>query len=195
MGSDPEQKFIDVVKGRALLERFEKAKPYSNDEMFAAGEWHSWAIENAEKFLTTTESFLNILGMLGEENARLTEQLAQTNAPSGPASDREELANLIDAVPSENPACVPSPRAIADAILAAGYRKVLTVTTLTELLELPAAAVIRTGDMGQIYELSDEKSARGRDGIAPGHDMSHWVTADHLPALVLYSPKETSDDE
>lgn len=97
MGSDPEQKFIDVVKGRALLERFEKAKPYSNDEMFAAGEWHSWAIENAEKFLASTESFLDILGMLGEENARLTEHLSQARRGGGRSAhpSRDELDRAL----------------------------------------------------------------------------------------------------
>lgn len=83
----------------------------------------------------------------------------------------------------------------AAAITTAGYTRRRLITTVDELLELPTGAVIRTGDMGQIYELSDEKIANGRDGIAPGHDMSHWVTADNLPALVLYSPKESSDDE
>jgi len=38
-------------------------------------------------------------------------------------STRDELAKLIFDVPSEDPACVPSPRAIADAIIADGWTK------------------------------------------------------------------------
>lgn len=83
----------------------------------------------------------------------------------------------------------------ASAITTAGYTRRRLITTIDELHELPAGAVIRAGDMGQIYELSDEKCASGRDGIAPGHDVSHWVTAHSLPALVLYTPTESSNDE
>ncbi|QOH55238.1 hypothetical protein [Rhodococcus rhodochrous] len=80
----------------------------------------------------------------------------------------------------------------AAAITTAGYTRRRLITTIDELLELPVGTVIRTGDMGQIYELGDEKRAKGRDGIAPGHDMSHWVDGFDLPATVLYIPEEES---
>ncbi len=97
MGSNPEQKFIDVVEGRALLERFEKAAPGTKAERVAADDWHVWALENAEKFLDTTESFLNIVGVLGEANAHLTEQLEQARRDCGRSNhpNRDELDSAL----------------------------------------------------------------------------------------------------
>ncbi|WP_432679358.1 hypothetical protein ACRAJ3_11475 [Rhodococcus pyridinivorans] len=93
-------------------------------------------------------------------------------------NERDELAKLIFDVPSEDPACIPSPRAIADAILAAGYRKLRTITTVEELEALPEDSIIHEGE----------------SVVATRIGNSWWYPTGpfepNLPVTVLYNPEE-----
>jgi len=79
----------------------------------------------------------------------------------------------------------------ADAVLAAGYRKPRTITTMEELNALPVGSVFRDPD-GSVGELAD-----GYTGDVPRVIL--WCGIDHpdtpdpslnLPATVLYTPEE-----
>ena len=109
-------------------------------------------------------------------------------------TDRDELARLIFEVPSEDPACVPSPRALADAILAAGYRKPRTITTVEELDELPNDTALRDayGHVAVIYKgkLGDRPYLEVQYAGTEEMDSHYGYIA--LPATVLYVPGEQS---
>ncbi|AYN57324.1 hypothetical protein PBI_BRIDGETTE_58 [Arthrobacter phage Bridgette] len=92
-------------------------------------------------------------------------------------STRDELTTLILGKTA--------PRA-ADAILAAGYRKPYTITTLAELEALPDESVIRdfSGDV-----------AEKRAGVWCSYEtapMSDTRMAKYLPGIVLHEPEARS---
>lgn len=84
-------------------------------------------------------------------------------------------------------------RETADHLIAAGYRKPRTITTLEELNSLPVGSVIRDPN-GSVGELADGS----RLGFPR---FIHWTGVDfpdtpvaglNLPATVLYVPEEQS---
>lgn len=96
-------------------------------------------------------------------------------------SDRHEIAAIISAGDADV-----DPLGIADAILAAGYRRPRTITTAQELDALPWEAVMRDV-FGDVY------SARGHGTFwAFGDDDSQVRDEIVLPATVLF---EGLDDE
>jgi hypothetical protein len=104
-------------------------------------------------------------------------------------SARDELAELIRGL--DGPATLGGPE-VADAILAAGYRKPQTITTAEELDTLGVGTVIRTAK-AVVYE----------KGCFPDEpDLPYWLVTGMnrefagsriiLPATVLYEPAVTS---
>ena len=103
-------------------------------------------------------------------------------------SERDELADILEAIDGSDY------MDLADAILAAGYRKPRTITTAKELDALPVGSVVRTsGD-------EDQFDPRVATKAAFWHNESEWFVADDsewclssdelddLPATVLYEP-------
>lgn len=107
-------------------------------------------------------------------------------------TDRDELARIIGDATETYVHEEPGPLNAADAILAAGYRKPRTITTETELDELPDGAVLR-GAHGQISVIH-----RGETNSWPPLEVQHVGTEEidfdyqyiALPATVLYVPEE-----
>jgi len=110
-------------------------------------------------------------------------------------SARDELADVIAwRYHAANPRPTVLDGAVADAILAAGYSKPRTITTVEELDALANGTVIRTA--GVEYECDP------RVAVKSGfwHGESEWFTADDsewclssdelddLPVTVLYEP-------
>jgi hypothetical protein len=101
-------------------------------------------------------------------------------------SDRDELFQLILGRTTTK---------AVERILAAGYRKPRTVTTVEELDALPVGSVIRTGGYGGQY------APRIAEKNGKTEDLSYWQVAgpddidvtsdelDDLPATVLYAPE------
>jgi len=111
-------------------------------------------------------------------------------------TDREELARLIFEVPSEDPACVPSPRALADAILAAGYRR-LPVLGIEALNEIETPGVVVRDANGRVAELSKDE---GFGNVWKPTMPETWQDTKFglegcmfkYPVTVLYVPEEQS---
>jgi len=107
-------------------------------------------------------------------------------------SAREELAELLEEE-QEAGRWASSPTAdlygfMADAILAAGYSKPRTITTVEELDAIPAWSVVRS-EQATIWEKFE---GNGGDFWAETmtlgkHPSSHIA----LPATVIYSPEES----
>lgn len=99
---------------------------------------------------------------------------------------RAELADLVWSVemPSLGVLTLRDTEAIADAILAAGYRKPRVVTTARELEAVPRGVVLRS-KAGTIAARFDAVN-----GVVFGDDRPFpWGIVD-LPAVVLYDPTE-----
>lgn len=106
-------------------------------------------------------------------------------------NERDELAKLIFDVPSEDPACIPSPRATADAILAAGYRKPYTITTADELDALPPGTVMI--QEGVRPKFAGSCVVAYGDGLVSDRFGIHYSaeTLEELgPLIVIYTPEE-----
>lgn len=101
-------------------------------------------------------------------------------------SEREELATTILAYFHPSPYAGESwrldPTSAADVILAAGYRRPRTITTVEELEALPDLSVILDVDR-------DVSQLRGRSWCGyEMADLTHPMMAKCLPATVLYEP-------
>lgn len=122
-------------------------------------------------------------------------------------TEREELIELLDnerwkpmaADPSDDFSCgfiEQSNPSVADSILAAGYSKPRTITTVEELDALPAGSVVLEADNGPLMGIE----------IVPGvfhkfpQQLGWHVVAGHgarptheieLPATVLFTPEAT----
>ena len=103
-------------------------------------------------------------------------------------SDYTELADLIDEETHVD-WFSGGPAELAQAILAAGYRKPRTITTAEELDALPNEALIRTR-FGQVWEaakLTDGENlwrTLGPAKLLRSEDIARWS----LPATVLHEP-------
>ncbi|APE09725.1 hypothetical protein BO226_11330 [Rhodococcus sp. 2G] len=99
---------------------------------------------------------------------------------------RAELVDLVWNVQTQDPDAL-TPRdaeEVADAILAAGYRKRRVVTTATELEAVPRGVVLRS-KAGSIVARFDAVR-----GVVFGEGRPFpWGIVD-LPAVVLYDPTE-----
>ena len=101
-------------------------------------------------------------------------------------TQRDELAEVIRGI--DGPATLGGLE-VADAILAAGYRKPRTLTTVEELDALPATTIIRASN-GEVFQ---------RDTDGPYYDGPHdWQSFEGtfwngetfvFPATVLYAPE------
>ena len=76
----------------------------------------------------------------------------------------------------------------ADDILAAGYRKPRTITTVEELDALPDEALVRS-DFGVIHEKRVEFDTGRVVWTCPGDTDEHTAGKITLPATVLYTPE------
>ncbi|MGJ5667776.1 hypothetical protein QLG13_07895 [Rhodococcus aetherivorans] len=103
--------------------------------------------------------------------------------------DRDELARIIMAPRMHTNASGDKQRAIADAILASGYRKPRTITTVEEALALPEGSVIRSSKDGYVFEMTEPSYGRPQ-GIGPGDDLTTHIDEWYLPATVLWMPEE-----
>lgn len=106
-------------------------------------------------------------------------------------TDREELANIIRAPRMHTNTSGDKRRAIADAILAAGYRKPRTITTVEEAAALPEGTVIRTIEQGYVFELAETIRNKAY-GYSFGEEPGSFIDDSYLPAIVLYIPEEQS---
>lgn len=106
-------------------------------------------------------------------------------------AERDELTAVIESGYGNDETDCPYDHAgeIADAILAAGYRKPRTITTVEELDALPAWSVVRS-EQATIWEKFD--------GSPTGDFWAETMTlgqhpSDHiaLPATVLHTPEPT----
>lgn len=117
-------------------------------------------------------------------------------------TEREELIELLDserwkpieADPSDDYSggiAEQSNPSVADAILAAGYRKSRTITTVEELDALPTSTVVMDGTgEGVVYR----KMHQAQDGVQwyePGYALNWDSLEIKLPATVLYTPEAT----
>jgi hypothetical protein len=105
-------------------------------------------------------------------------------------SERDELADLIESGYAVSDTDCPYDHApeIADAILAAGYRKPRTITTTEELDQLPGESVVRDNS-GMVYELDYVfNDPTDRWWIETGHTERRPFSVIDLPATVLYEP-------
>jgi len=105
-------------------------------------------------------------------------------------TERDELASVIVAAYGEDPdsECpCEQDLDVADAILAAGYRRPRTVTTVEEMQALPMGSVIRLNDRGYVYARHYNDSVFPEDDwVSPLH---HVFDEDWLPATVLHEPE------
>ena len=77
---------------------------------------------------------------------------------------------------------------LADAILAAGYRKPRTIDTVEEANALPAESVIQS-DAGLIYEKYADEDGREFDyWLLPGEQRAQAAAKIDFPATVLLEP-------
>lgn len=104
-------------------------------------------------------------------------------------TEREELAAIISAPRMHTNMSGDKHRATADAILAAGYRKPRTITTIEELNALPDESIVRTRH-GDILELDEDRTGEWRNGYRPGWDIGFIASEHDLPATLLWSPDE-----
>jgi hypothetical protein len=106
---------------------------------------------------------------------------------------RDELAKLIESGYGDDTTDCPYDHAptIADAILAAGYRKPRTITTAEELDALPSGASILWG--GKVYGAARVHQKGRAYWFRPGR-VGHTVVTPSVvyPATVLYEPEEQS---
>jgi len=100
-------------------------------------------------------------------------------------SARDELASVIVEAYGENPDMCPCEQDmdVADAVLAAGYRKPRTITTREEVEALPDGSVLldSAGDVAHL-----------RDGFWFSYEtspMTHHRMAKYTPATVLHEPE------
>ncbi|MDF3308745.1 hypothetical protein P3H15_27380 [Rhodococcus sp. T2V] len=125
-----------------------------------------------------------------------TAVLQAIDLPISEVSDRDELAALLNDHLSERDyeqgcrlKCGYSgddrDEHLADAILATGYRKPRTVTTIEELDALPLLTVIRDSD-GSVHERLEWDYGPALQWTSDGAEDMH----PKLPATVLYTPEE-----
>ena len=72
----------------------------------------------------------------------------------------------------------------ADAILAAGYSKPRTITTIGDLSGERAGTIILTAH-GRVFEYTS------RNWLCPGFQIDYQPIIDWLPATIIYSPEES----
>jgi len=110
---------------------------------------------------------------------------------------REELSGVIWAA-SNNVMRQEATLRYADAVLAAGYRKLRIITTTTELDALPVRSVILAANgepfIAHNYDRRDgQKKLWSTGGSSAGAFDSEWfikpVTGAGLPAIVLSEPE------
>lgn len=99
-------------------------------------------------------------------------------------SDRDEIAQIIMSPRMATNMSGDRQRAIADDILAAGYRKPRTVTTIEELEALPGNSVVRDNGVGYVWDKAD-----GELWWRAGVDDEYHADKIKLPATVLYVPE------
>jgi hypothetical protein len=108
-------------------------------------------------------------------------------------SARDELAETVGACmgPWDVPGNLDEWEMIADAILAAGYSKPRTITTAEELDALPNGSVVLS-DVYRAHHGQAISFQRWEDGCwHRGARSSDTHPDNFLPAIVLYSPKES----
>lgn len=109
-------------------------------------------------------------------------------------TQREELAQIITDHVHEGllsyDACTPHAEIdeAADDILAAGYRKPRTITTVEELDALSDESVVRS-DFGVIHEKRVEFDTSRVIWVCPGDTDEHTAGKITLPAIVLHEPE------
>jgi hypothetical protein len=91
-------------------------------------------------------------------------------------SERDELAAIVN---EADWAC--RSQTIAEAILADGYRKPRTITTVEELEALPDNTVIRDSEPATLQLVDGQ-------WFVPGHDQPWYVESIDLPVTVLHEP-------
>ncbi|MGN6724085.1 MAG: hypothetical protein ACTHJM_15875 [Marmoricola sp.] len=101
-------------------------------------------------------------------------------------AERDELAELIRRI--DGPATLGGLE-VADAIIAAGYRKFPTITTLAQLEALPAGTSIMTST-GLIYQKTGQPGARYQWRSIEGHDATTERIATQGPHIIL-TPRRT----
>jgi hypothetical protein len=123
----------------------------------------------------------------GDAPVTMTPAEVAAAMPTKATTQRDELARVIFDAPALIAWDNKSQHVIADAILAAGWSKPRTVTTVAELDALPRYSVIRT-HLDEVYtkhydfyEESDNWEARDRISIHSGD----------MPATVLFTPEAT----
>ena len=99
-------------------------------------------------------------------------------------TERDELATIIETAYDLNPGMA-SFELLAHAVLAAGYTKPRTVTTIEELDALPFEAVIRDAE-GHVLERWGQPKENLWATVMVGAYIPRGDIA--LPATVLYSP-------
>lgn len=74
------------------------------------------------------------------------------------------------------------------------------VTTYSEAMALPQLAVVlSTGMFGypEVFELTDVTFINGRAyryGLEPGREMCGYISEEHLPLTVLWTPDEETQE-
>ena len=103
-------------------------------------------------------------------------------------SERDELADLLMSDALNDVAYYGRDYALAeaDAILAAGYRKPRTVTTVEELDALPFETVIRDGDDCVLERWGDIEESGWVTVMVTSFVPRDQIT---LPATILYEPE------
>lgn len=103
-------------------------------------------------------------------------------------SEHDELSQIA-ATTLHDGTLLGAPERIADAILAAGYRKFPTITTLAQLEALPAGTSIMTST-GLIYQKTGQPGARYQWRSIEGHDATTERIATQGPHIIL-TPRRT----
>lgn len=94
---------------------------------------------------------------------------------------RDELARDIAAALGGGNASVRAITNVAEALIAAGYRKPRTITTHEELDALPEGSVIHSGEGAVFEKCHSGWIETGRGGVMDPEDIA-------LPATVIHEP-------
>ncbi|WP_418345251.1 hypothetical protein [Rhodococcus pyridinivorans] len=106
-------------------------------------------------------------------------------------TQRDELLQVIESLRPVDHHAFPGgrwPETMADQILAVGYRKSRTITTVEEAGALPEGALIRSSKDGYVFEMTEPSYGRPT-GIGIGDELTTSITEWYLPATVLYDPR------